>query len=35
MAESQLLEAYAMLWIELARKRGLGSDFTFTLQCKA
>jgi 8-hydroxy-5-deazaflavin:NADPH oxidoreductase len=35
MAESQLLEAYAMLWIELLRKRGLGSDFTFTLQCKA
>jgi predicted dinucleotide-binding enzyme len=35
MAESRLLEAYAMLWIELPRKRGLGSDFTFTLQCKA
>jgi predicted dinucleotide-binding enzyme len=35
LAESRLLEAYAMLWIELARKRGLGSDFTFTLQRKA
>ena len=34
LAESRLLEAYAMLWIELARKRGLGSDFTFTLQRK-
>lgn len=32
--ESRLLEAYAMLWIELARKRGLGSDFAFTLQRK-
>ncbi len=35
LAESRLLEAYAMLWIELARKRRLGSDFTFTLQRKA
>jgi 8-hydroxy-5-deazaflavin:NADPH oxidoreductase len=35
LAESRLLEAYAMLWIELARKRGLGSDFTFTLQRRA
>jgi predicted dinucleotide-binding enzyme len=34
LAESRLLEAYAMLWIELARKRGLGSDFAFTLQRK-
>jgi predicted dinucleotide-binding enzyme len=34
LAESRLLEAYGMLWIELARKRGLGSDFTFTLQRK-
>ncbi len=35
LAESRLLEAYAMLWIELARKRGLGADFTFALQRKA
>jgi predicted dinucleotide-binding enzyme len=35
LAESRLLEAYAMLWIELARKRGFGSDFSFTLQRKA
>ncbi len=34
LAESRLLEAYGMLWIELARKRGLGPDFTFTLQRK-
>jgi predicted dinucleotide-binding enzyme len=32
--EARLLEAYAMLWIELARKRGLGSSFTFALQRK-
>jgi predicted dinucleotide-binding enzyme len=32
---ARLLEALAMLWIELARKRGLGSDFAFTLQRKA
>jgi hypothetical protein len=32
---SRLLEAYAMLWIELARKRGLGSNFAFTLRRKA
>ena len=25
----------AMLWIELARKRGMGSDFAFSLQHKA
>jgi 8-hydroxy-5-deazaflavin:NADPH oxidoreductase len=35
LAESRLLEAYGMLWIELARKRGLGSNFTFSLQRKA
>ena len=29
---ARLLEPLAMLWIELARKRGLGSDFAFTLQ---
>lgn len=28
---SRLLEPLAMLWIELARKRGLGADFAFTL----
>ena len=33
--ESRLLEAHAMLWIELARKRGLGSNFAFTLLRKA
>jgi len=32
---SRLLEPLAMLWIELARKRGLGPDFAFTLQRKA
>ena len=32
---ARLLEPFAMLWIELARKRGLGSDFSFTLQRKA
>ena len=31
---ARLLEPFAMLWIELARKRGLGSDFTFALQRK-
>jgi 8-hydroxy-5-deazaflavin:NADPH oxidoreductase len=35
LSESRLLEAYAMLWIELAVKRGLGLDFTFALQRKA
>lgn len=29
---ARLLEPLAMLWIELARKRGLGSDFAFALQ---
>ena len=32
---ARLLEPLAMLWIELARKRGLGSDFVFSLQHKA
>ena len=32
---ARLLEPLAMLWIELARKRGLGPNFTFTLQRKA
>jgi 8-hydroxy-5-deazaflavin:NADPH oxidoreductase len=32
---ARLLEALAMLWIELARKRGLGPDFAFSLQRKA
>jgi predicted dinucleotide-binding enzyme len=32
---ARLLEPLAMLWIELARKRGLGPDFAFTLQRKA
>lgn len=31
---ARLLEPYAMLWIELARKRGFGSDFSFALQRK-
>ena len=31
---ARLLESLAMLWIELARKRGLGSDFAFSLQRK-
>jgi predicted dinucleotide-binding enzyme len=31
---ARLLESLAMLWIELARKRGLGSDFVFSLQRK-
>src|ERR1700761_7082119 len=33
--EARLLEPLAMLWIELARMRGMGSDFAFTLQRKA
>ncbi|MBV9748685.1 MAG: hypothetical protein JO157_07715, partial [Acetobacteraceae bacterium] len=32
---ARLIEPLAMLWIELARKRGFGSDFAFTLQRKA
>jgi predicted dinucleotide-binding enzyme len=32
---ARLLEPFAMLWIELARKRGFGSDFSFILQRKA
>ena len=31
---ARLIEPLAMLWIELARKRGLGGEFTFTLQRK-
>jgi predicted dinucleotide-binding enzyme len=31
---SRLLEAFAMLWIEMARKRGMGSDFAFCIQHK-
>ena len=31
---ARLLEPLAMLWIELARKRGLGGDFVFSLQRK-
>ena len=31
---ARLLEPFGMLWIELARKRGLGSDFVFTVQRK-
>ena len=31
---ARLLEPLAMLWIELARKRGLGADFVFSLQRK-
>ena len=31
---ARLLESLAMLWIELARKRGLGPDFAFSLQRK-
>lgn len=31
---ARLLEPFAMLWIELARKGGVGSDFTFTVQRK-
>jgi len=29
---ARLLEPFAMLWIELARKRGQGADFAFVLQ---
>lgn len=32
--QARLLEPLAMLWIELARKRGRGPNFTFTLQQK-
>jgi predicted dinucleotide-binding enzyme len=32
--QARLLEPLAMLWIELARKRGRGPDFTFSLQQK-
>ena len=32
LTSARLLEPFAMLWIELARKRGLGPDFTFALQ---
>ena len=28
---ARLLEAHAMLWIELAIKRGLGRDFAFAI----
>jgi predicted dinucleotide-binding enzyme len=28
---ARLLEAHAMLWIELALKRGLGRDFAFAI----
>jgi 8-hydroxy-5-deazaflavin:NADPH oxidoreductase len=28
---ARLLEAHAMLWIDLALKRGLGRDFAFSL----
>jgi 8-hydroxy-5-deazaflavin:NADPH oxidoreductase len=31
---ARLLEPFAMLWIELALKRGLGSNFAFVLQRK-
>jgi predicted dinucleotide-binding enzyme len=31
---ARLLEPLAMLWIELARKQGLGSNFAFSLQRK-
>jgi len=31
---ARLLEPFAMLWIELARNRGLGPDFAFSLQRK-
>ena len=29
---ARLLEPYAMLWIELARKHGHGAEFAFALQ---
>ncbi len=32
--QARLLEPLAMLWIELARKRGYGPDFSFALQRK-
>jgi hypothetical protein len=32
---ARLLEPFAMLWIELGRQRGFGSDFSFALQRKA
>lgn len=32
---ARLLEPLSMLWIELARKRGLGAGFTFALQRRA
>ena len=32
---ARLLEPFAMLWIELARKQGVGSNFAFSLQRKA
>ena len=32
---SRLIEPFALLWIELARVRGRGPDFAFTLQDKA
>jgi predicted dinucleotide-binding enzyme len=32
---SRLLEPFGMLWIELARKRGHGPEFAFTLRHKA
>jgi hypothetical protein len=31
LAAARLLEAHAMLWIELASKRGLGRDIAFAL----
>jgi predicted dinucleotide-binding enzyme len=34
LVRSRLLEPLAMLWIELARKRGQGPDFSFSLQRK-
>ena len=32
LSAARLLEPLAMMWIELARKRGLGQDFTFAIQ---
>lgn len=34
LSKARLLEPLAMLWIELARKRGFGPDFSFALQRK-
>ncbi len=34
LSKARLLEPLAMLWIELARKRGLGPNFSFTIQRK-